>query len=79
MSPPARTTALVSIDYALFCTICKCCFHNVSALTNCTFTAYFTASKVCCDEGFYAAKGWDPLTGFGSVNYKNFHSIFAKL
>jgi len=37
------------------------------------------ASKVCCDEGFYAAKGWDPLTGFGGVNYKKFHDIFVAL
>lgn len=37
------------------------------------------ASKVCCDQGFYASAGWDPLTGFGSVNYKKFSSIFAKL
>lgn len=37
------------------------------------------ASKVCCDEGFYATKSWDPLTGFGSVDYKKFSSIFANL
>jgi hypothetical protein len=23
----------------------------------------------CCSQGFYAAKGWDPTTGLGSVNY----------
>jgi tripeptidyl-peptidase-1 len=27
---------------------------------------------VCCKEGFYAAKGWDPATGFGSVDYAAF-------
>lgn len=37
------------------------------------------ASKVCCDQGFYAAKGWDPLTGFGSVNYKKFYDVFYNL
>lgn len=37
------------------------------------------ASKVCCDEGFYASAGWDPLTGFGSVNYKKFYDIFFNL
>eukprot|EP00598_Pedospumella_elongata_P007545 CAMPEP_0184969134 /NCGR_PEP_ID=MMETSP1098-20130426/1976_1 /TAXON_ID=89044 /ORGANISM="Spumella elongata, Strain CCAP 955/1" /LENGTH=558 /DNA_ID=CAMNT_0027490869 /DNA_START=52 /DNA_END=1728 /DNA_ORIENTATION=+ len=37
------------------------------------------ASKVCCDQGFYAAAGWDPLTGFGSINFKNFNAIFSKL
>ncbi|KAJ1424378.1 peptidase S8/S53 domain-containing protein [Ochromonadaceae sp. CCMP2298] len=37
------------------------------------------ASAVCCDEGFYASTGWDPLTGFGSVNYAKFAAIFANL
>jgi hypothetical protein len=38
-----------------------------------------SASKVCCDEGFYASTGWDPLTGIGSVNYAKFAVIFGKL
>eukprot|EP00597_Dinobryon_sp_UTEXLB2267_P003059 CAMPEP_0170068434 /NCGR_PEP_ID=MMETSP0019_2-20121128/7411_1 /TAXON_ID=98059 /ORGANISM="Dinobryon sp., Strain UTEXLB2267" /LENGTH=565 /DNA_ID=CAMNT_0010276079 /DNA_START=27 /DNA_END=1724 /DNA_ORIENTATION=- len=37
------------------------------------------ASLVCCDEGFYAAKGWDPLTGFGSVNYSSFYKTLVNL
>jgi len=37
------------------------------------------ASAVCCDQGFYATKGWDPLTGFGSVNYKKLYSVFYNL
>lgn len=37
------------------------------------------ASAVCCTEGFYAAKGWDPLTGFGSVNYAKFYNVFFNL
>lgn len=32
---------------------------------------------VCCEQGFYAARGWDPTTGFGSVDYKNFKSHFT--
>lgn len=28
-----------------------------------------TSGGVCCQEGFYAAEGWDPATGFGSVNF----------
>jgi tripeptidyl-peptidase-1 len=27
-----------------------------------------TTDPVCCTYGFYAASGWDPTTGFGSVN-----------
>jgi tripeptidyl-peptidase-1 len=25
---------------------------------------------ICCSEGFFAAPGWDPATGLGSVNYE---------
>jgi tripeptidyl-peptidase-1 len=27
---------------------------------------------VCCDYGFTAVSGWDPLTGLGSINFPNF-------
>lgn len=37
------------------------------------------ASIVCCSEGFWAAKGWDPLTGFGSVDYQRFYNVFYNL
>jgi len=37
------------------------------------------ASLVCCSQGFYASSGWDPLTGFGSVNYSKFYSVFYNL
>lgn len=38
-----------------------------------------TAGGVCCDEGFYAAAGWDPLTGFGSLDYEKFYNVFFNL
>jgi len=38
-----------------------------------------TAGTVCCSQGFYAAAGWDPLTGFGSVDYAKFYDIFVNL
>lgn len=28
-----------------------------------------SGSPVCCSQGFYAATGWDPVTGLGSVLY----------
>jgi tripeptidyl-peptidase-1 len=34
---------------------------------------------VCCDEGFYASSGWDPVTGFGSVDFTNFNAVFSQL
>jgi tripeptidyl-peptidase-1 len=42
----------------------KCCAGQVKLLT------------VCCDEGFEATTGWDPLTGLGSVDYKKFAALF---
>ena len=38
-----------------------------------------TAGRVCCDEGFYCSSGWDPLTGFGSVDYSKFYDTFLDL
>jgi len=33
----------------------------------------------CCEEGFYAGKGWDPASGLGSVYYPNLKSAFLSL
>ena len=30
----------------------------------------------CCESGFYTAKGWDPVTGLGSIQYPNLTAIF---
>ena len=30
----------------------------------------------CCSEGFYAAPGWDPVTGLGSVDYGKMLTAF---
>mmetsp|Transcript_122630 Transcript_122630/g.192437 ORF Transcript_122630/g.192437 Transcript_122630/m.192437 type:complete len:442 (-) Transcript_122630:118-1443(-) len=35
-----------------------------------------TASTTCCSQGFNAASGWDPVTGWGSVDYAKFESLF---
>jgi tripeptidyl-peptidase-1 len=37
------------------------------------------ASRVCCDQGFFASAGWDPLTGFGSLDYQKFYDVFYNL
>ena len=31
--------------------------------------------KVCCRQGFYATNGWDPVTGLGVLNFKNFYAL----
>lgn len=36
-----------------------------------------TASDTCCSEGFYAAPGWDPTTGLGSVMFDRFLSTLG--
>ncbi len=33
----------------------------------------------CCESGFYATAGWDPTTGFGSMNYPNVLAMFDAL
>lgn len=33
----------------------------------------------CCPHGFTAQSGWDPVTGFGSANYKKFAATFVAL
>lgn len=34
---------------------------------------------VCCDQGFFTAPGWDPVTGLGSLNYGKMESAFLAL
>eukprot|EP01041_Mallomonas_annulata_P012195 gene12195-25619_t len=34
------------------------------------------STKICCSHGFYASTGWDPVTGFGSVDYEKFCKAF---
>jgi hypothetical protein len=33
----------------------------------------------CCEQGFTAVAGWDPVTGLGSVNYGKFEEAFLAL
>jgi tripeptidyl-peptidase-1 len=43
-------------------------FNDVtSGENNCAAQA-----EVCCDEGFHASIGWDPLTGWGSLDFQKF-------
>lgn len=32
---------------------------------------------VCCESGFYAAPGWDPLTGMGSIQFNQLVEMFT--
>eukprot|EP01034_Spumella_vulgaris_P024355 gene24355-30684_t len=35
--------------------------------------------KVCCDAGYNAATGWDPVTGLGSVNFTKFSDVLTSI
>lgn len=42
--------------------------------------AYYDVLPYCCkDVGFKAAKGWDPMTGLGSINFKAFSEFLFNL
>lgn len=36
-------------------------------------------NKGNCEEGFYTAAGWDPVTGLGSINYAKFQTMVVGL
>jgi len=35
------------------------------------------SNPVCCQYGFYAAAGWDPMTGMGSIHFDKFLSAIT--
>lgn len=45
--------------------------NNCTALFGYNYTTQ-TALSTCCVEGYYTVKGWDPVTGLGSVNFNKF-------
>lgn len=53
-------------------------FHDItSGENNCAAGDVGTAT--CCQYGFYAAPGWDPLTGLGSINFPVFLNYLMNL
>ena len=42
---------------------------DVTVGDNCCLTA---DAGFCCEEGFYASAGWDPVSGLGSVDFTKF-------
>eukprot|EP01041_Mallomonas_annulata_P004174 gene4174-8296_t len=46
----------------------------ISGNNNCT-----SNGDLCCTEGFEATIGWDPATGFGSVDFTKFYNILTAL
>lgn len=54
-------------------------FDITSGYNKCTalfITTSGVVTSTCCKEGFNATKGWDPVTGLGSVNYEKFRNDY---
>ena len=34
-------------------------------------------AEACCKQGYYAASGWDPVTGFGSIDFSKLNSLMV--
>ena len=45
-------------------------FHDITSGENNCCAAH--SNPVCCQYGFTATSGWDPLTGLGSINFPKF-------
>lgn len=42
----------------------------------CAYTGSTPSQATCCQSGFNATAGWDPVTGLGSIQYNEFLSLF---
>jgi hypothetical protein len=53
-------------------------FNDITSGYNkcCAYSGDDYSSATCCDAGFYATSGWDPVTGMGSISYPNFLAIY---
>lgn len=49
-------------------------FNDVTSGSNncCANNDIANVATLCCDQGYIAAPGWDPVTGMGSVNFDKF-------
>ena len=56
-------------------------FNDItSGKNNCCAGGWSGSTVVCCPEnGFYAVKGWDPVTGLGSINVGNLIAAWSAL
>jgi hypothetical protein len=50
---------------------------NASAGENNCGASRTPADATCCEQGFTAITGWDPATGFGSVNYAKLLAVYG--
>jgi len=50
-------------------------FNDVTSGNN-KCCPYQSSSSGCCSAGFLATTGWDPATGWGSINFPSFAAMF---
>lgn len=51
-------------------------FNDVLSGHNKCMSDQNAAEVVCCESGFHATDGWDPVTGLGSVNFDQLSAMF---
>eukprot|EP00981_Chlorochromonas_danica_P002127 scaffold424_cov165-Ochromonas_danica.AAC.27 len=51
-------------------------FTDVTSGSNFCCSMNNDGTVPCCDTGFHTAKGWDPVTGWGSISFEDFSAIF---
>ena len=53
-------------------------FNDITSGSNkcCAYTGSNYNLAQCCSSGFAAVKGWDPVTGLGSITYPNLAALF---
>jgi len=54
-------------------------FNDITSGSNkcCAYGGTPASGATCCTSGFTAAKGWDPVTGWGSVDYTPLYDMFT--
>ena len=57
--------------------------HDITSGSNYCTAGYIqspshNATLTCCNQGFHSAKGWDPVTGLGSVDFAKMLQVLAR-
>jgi tripeptidyl-peptidase I len=55
-------------------------FNDITSGHNrcCSYTGDTPSDATCCASGFTTACGWDPVTGWGSIDYPHFEAMFLQ-
>ena len=52
-------------------------YHDITVGDNKCCSSNIAAGATCCDAGFKAGTGWDPVTGFGSIKFDALSAMFG--